>query len=545
MDKQISPLSGAATSTFPSSHVKAQEGNSFRDILDEQQGRQRADSTAQSVVFLGEISSENRTVSELLIQHDQLKQSTWELLSSPQNRDKEYTKLQPGTHVYFNPTDRSLNWSNQAGDTPRLFALETPHESPVTELQMPGMALQTASATSIDLGVVTKEIPTVSHLLKAHPGFSAETWKILSSQVNNEKAFRQIPVGAAVQISPATHEISWLRQDQDRSPVVNPVTLFQFHNTESQEKVSDENLQVGTVASVASEKLVALGTIDSANPTVSHLLIQHPDLKDQTWNLLSNSLNSSKPFQHIDAGTEVYFNPSSQEIHWKRTNTSHPVVVQENSTIPTGVTENVAATSEKQQALDLTEAVQPFLGASYKDINCYELLVKGLRRMDIPYGGKDGLFSKLTRMAQDHGMPTNAYLNGEGIVKAAGSLVLSKNYNSVGNWQKESASFYNEVKPLLNRGQILSFSTESRGHTGIVSQQNNHWTFINSGRLDNAMTMTNISKGVGEESLEKEIGNWFKLAHANRESLRVTLGKLRPEKAIAAYNQQDELSRRI
>ena len=63
-------------------------------------------------------------------------------------------------------------------------------------------------------------------------------------------------------------------------------------------------------------------------------------------------------------------------------------------------------------------------------MNCYELIVKGLRHLDIPYGGKDGLYAKLTRMAVDRGLAPNAYLNGEGIIKAAGSLVLSKNYTA-------------------------------------------------------------------------------------------------------------------
>ncbi|WP_136797458.1 MULTISPECIES: hypothetical protein [Desulfosediminicola] len=35
---------------------------------------------------------------------------------------------------------------------------------------------------------------------------------------------------------------------------------------------------------------------------------------------------------------------------------------------------------------DMTEAVRSFIGESYNDINCYELLVKGLRQMDIQYG---------------------------------------------------------------------------------------------------------------------------------------------------------------
>ena len=63
-------------------------------------------------------------------------------------------------------------------------------------------------------------------------------------------------------------------------------------------------------------------------------------------------------------------------------------------------------------------------------MNCYELLVKGLRQMDIPYSGKNGLFGKLTRMAVDQGMAPNAFLNGEGIVKAAGSLVSWNHFST-------------------------------------------------------------------------------------------------------------------
>ena len=169
---------------------------------------------------------------------------------------------------------------------------------------------------------------------------------------------------------------------------------------------------------------------------------------------------------------------------------------------------------------------------------------EGLQHMDIPYGGKDGLYTKLTHMAVDKGMAPNAYLNGEGIVKAAGSIVLSKNYSGSANWREEAATLISEIEQLLDNGQILSFSTEKRGHTGIVSKQNNQWTFINSGRLDHSVDANSISRGVGEENLYEEIRNWFKLAHAKGENLSVTLGQLEQGKIRTAFNLSESLSER-
>jgi hypothetical protein len=286
---------------------------------------------------------------------------------------------------------------------------------------------------------------------------------------------------------------------------------------------------------------ILLGRIDSGNPTVSHLLHQHPEFGRETWAVLANDLNRNKSFAEIRSGTEIYLQPGSNEIVWNtsaegsaaatRTIAASPMAAQSSAN-----TTGNASSHGSAPAADLTEAVQPFLGTPYKEINCYELLVKGLERMHIPYAGKDGLFTKLTRMAHEKGLPANAFLNGEGIVKAAGSLVLSKSYSRPTNWKREAEQLYREMEPLLGKGQILSFSTKSRGHTGIVSQQQNQWTFINSGRLDHSLTSKSPANGVGEEVLQKEIGNWFKLANASHESLTVTLGALGQERVVTAFN---------
>ncbi|MCJ7603604.1 MAG: hypothetical protein MUO63_19150, partial [Desulfobulbaceae bacterium] len=82
-----------------------------------------------------------------------------------------------------------------------------------------------------------------------------------------------------------------------------------------------------------------------------------------------------------------------------------------------------------------------------------------------------------------------------------------------------------------------SFSTPTRGHTGIISQHNQMWTFINSGYMDNQVEKTGRSKGVGEEVLAKEIKNWCKVAAKTGESLVITLGRLQEEKLRTAQRQ--------
>lgn len=65
--------------------------------------------------------------------------------------------------------------------------------------------------------------------------------------------------------------------------------------------------------------------------------------------------------------------------------------------------------------------------------------------------------------------------------------------------------------------------------------------------LDNSLTNDSPRKGVGEENLQQEIRNWFKLASTNGESLSVTLGALIQETVVttAAASSTPGTPRRI
>lgn len=541
MDKSITSLAGRMAPTRASSAPKANVTVTFAERLKEYSDKttpaEGQKTPFKSVMLVGEISGSRQTVSELLMHNRYLKESTWNIISAEQNQNKDFTQLTPGTKVYYNSEDNSLSWSGAS----------QPPASPAQPSFFQAVAMveknapDPAPAAGLPLGVIDERTPTVSHLLKAFPSLKDNTWNILSSDVNSRKDFSNLPVGTAVSIDPVSHEISWQSSRPTATVAAAGTELAEVEVPAASATVSAAN-QAAAVPENENQPIL-LGRIDAGNPTVSHLLHEHQEFGRQTWAVLGNDLNRNKPFAEIRSGTEIYLQPGSLEIVWDKMVESSPAATRTTTASPEPAQAPAdtggRAVRGSDPAADLTEAVQPFLGTPYKELNCYELLVKGLERMHIPYAGKGGLFSKLTRMAHEKGLPANAYLNGEGIVKAAGSLVLSKSFSRPTNWKRAAEQLYKEMEPLLDKGQILSFSTQSRGHTGIISQQQDQWTFINSGRLDHSLTSKSPANGVGEEVLQQEIGNWFKLANASHEPLTVTLGALGQERVVTAMTVPD------
>lgn len=180
----------------------------------------------------------------------------------------------------------------------------------------------------------------------------------------------------------------------------------------------------------------------------------------------------------------------------------------------------------KLQQTFLHDAVKPFMGTPYSQIDCYGLIVRGLVNQGVQYHGQGGLREKLENLALHNGLPKNAYLNGEGLVEKAGTIIYSEALHNIRDAQGETDKIYTGVKPYLREGLILSFSTTTRGHTGIVSRWEDNWTYINSGVMDHQVTSADASERVGEEFLLAEIRNWVVFASERKEPLTVTLGKI-------------------
>ncbi len=68
--------------------------------------------------------------------------------------------------------------------------------------------------------------------------------------------------------------------------------------------------------------LVDLGHISSNSPTVSHLLVEHPEFGRDCWDIVHSELNENKPYRRIPSGVRIYLDSESNELVWKNTNRS-------------------------------------------------------------------------------------------------------------------------------------------------------------------------------------------------------------------------------
>ena len=290
--------------------------------------------------------------------------------------------------------------------------------------------------------------------------------------------------------------------------------------------------------------LVRLGRVTQMVPTVSELLY-NTDYRDACWNILAKQVNGGKSFTSIAPGTEIFLDPETSELSWddKGGEKSAVYTVNEKRLDPTNEklsnptdhrmevkASPVSSASVNEAAGTLSNAVRKFLGTAYSKMDCYELVVGGLKTMGIQYQGKGGLGKHLMEKAVNEGFSYNHYLNGEGLLAATGSNSYKRRIFKIDNADVEADKTMAEMAPFLRDGQILSFSTRTRGHTGIVSKKDNVWTFINSGNMDHNLAGTNGRMGVGEEQLKAELKNWFRLAGKRGEGLTLSLGAIDMEK---------------
>lgn len=268
-----------------------------------------------------------------------------------------------------------------------------------------------------------------------------------------------------------------------------------------------------------------LGTITKSKPTVSHLLIENQEYGKQCWDIIHSHQNMDKAYRKIPPGTTVYLNPQTREIVWGKDSLCAA------PSTPSQKTGSQCSSVPSFHGLD--KVVRSYMGRPYNEIDCYELVVQGLKDLGIQYGGTGGLKEQLVSRAITQGQPYNAYLTGEGLVQNSGIPVYTKTLHKVHEPEKQAHKIWREIEPLLQTGLLVSFSTPKRGHTGIVSRIRDTWTFINSGNMDHHVGAKHTSKGVGEEYFEKEVLNWLQLASSRGESLQMTIGRLSNTKLTA------------
>ena len=368
-----------------------------------------------------------------------------------------------------------------------------------------------------------KESPTVSHLLKNNLKYSHNFMKIIRSEANHSKPFKYIKDGTMVSLNTETNELIWKGDDKIRQQAVN---------------------LAGTETKINSNDQVVIGVISKDSPTVSNLLKNNDIYRNETWDIVFSPVNKSKPFSLLTPGTQVSLDPQTLELSFLGKN-SIPYQNSENISVAAKLNLNDTANyffdENKTFSERLADSVKSYIGKPYKEIDCYGLLVRGIKNQGVQYNGKGGLRESMEMLAEKQGLPGNAFLNGEGLVQTAGQSVFDKSYLQIENSHSQAKSVFNEIQPKLKEGMILSFSTPSRGHTGIVSKKNDMWTYINSGLIDNQVEPGRITRRVGEEVLEEELKNWFVLAKGRHESLKISMGYLDEEK-VRNYSSQNSVN---
>ena len=332
-----------------------------------------------------------------------------------------------------------------------------------------------------------------------------------------------------------------------------------------QEKITPpgDNLLASEISATeknSENQRVCLGTLSPEHPTVSHLLYASSH-KDKCWNILAREVNADKPFTRIPSGTPIFMDTHTSEILWgssvsetpgnmsnlkKQIPENKPPVTPmtpdrnmdvggnitpsdflfENVIENTTISPSVIPEKLEPSSLGLDEAVGAFIGTSYSRMNCYELVVGGLKRMGVQYGGAHGLSRHLVQQAYREGKSSYSLHSGEGLIRAIGSDVFMETIPRVTRVNSQARAVMKKITDVLQEGQILSFSTPTRGHTGVISKKGENWTFINSGVMDHNMAGKNGGKAVGEERLNEEIKNWLRRAQKEGNALTITLGEV-------------------
>jgi len=361
----------------------------------------------------------------------------------------------------------------------------------------------------ISLGVISEATPSVSHLLTSHQELRHQTWDIIFSPVNRLKQFTSMPPGVEVFLDPASQELLWNKEPDHVE--VEKIPTFANRGEETEASTP-----------------ILIGTIASDQPTLSHLLKHHPEYGAKTWEIIFSAVNRHKPYAELRPGTQILLDPTTLELSFllapEEDHNLSQVPSSHNSPRETSDLQSLPAPDNGGFAKNLAASIKSYIGRSYQSINCYELVIHGLQDLGVQYGGNGGLKQQLVQLATQQGLPPNAYYNGEGLIEIAGDKLFDESFPTIKQAEQQAQAVMSKIEPLLLEGMLLSFSTPTQGHTGVISRKNGEWTYVNSGTIDHQVDGGRSAKRVGEETLSEEIHNWFKLAQSKGTSLKVSAG---------------------
>jgi len=197
-------------------------------------------------------------------------------------------------------------------------------------------------------------------------------------------------------------------------------------------------------------------------------------------------------------------------------------------------TENISDTNTPIRSSEITKpaknSILQNLRYRYKNRDCLEFLASLLEDNGIAYYGKNGLANQLIAQARTQGKNLNAYLTGEGLTRELSDqpITISLQKDHKGNFEQ----VWRKIQPHIQAGSILSFSSKSFGHTGLVDRVDNRWVYFNaSGAVGKPETYR-----VKAEDLKPEVKSWFDRARKQATFLNITIGAINPSMAARFHN---------
>ena len=156
----------------------------------------------------------------------------------------------------------------------------------------------------------------------------------------------------------------------------------------------------------------------------------------------------------------------------------------------------------------------------FRNKDCLEFVAGMLEENGIPYYGKNGVANKLITMARRENKSMNAYLTGEGITRLLSNKPVIV---TVPDIHRDSFdNIWNQIKPHIKKGAILSFSSQHFGHTGIVDRMGDRWTYLNSSGIAGKPETYKVVA----EDLKHEIRSWWMKAQRQHTFLNITVGNI-------------------
>ena len=179
----------------------------------------------------------------------------------------------------------------------------------------------------------------------------------------------------------------------------------------------------------------------------------------------------------------------------------------------------------------------------FRNKDCLEFLADLLEENGIIYYGKNGVADALIAKAQKEGKNLNTYLTGEGLTQKLSSNPVTVTIKKDGSDSFEDV--WNRIIPHIQKGTIVSFSSQAFGHTGIVDRVGNRWLYFNSSGTPRKPETYKVLA----EDLKHEIHSWFQRAKRQKTFLHITVGAIDPNLAArfnnASVEKQHLLSRDI